>query len=312
MINSESSPTIRDNAARGLDHIVIGVHDLDAAADLYTRLGFTVGRRNQHPWGTVNRIVQFPGAFLELITIGDAALIPPHRSGYFSFGAFVRDALARGEGLSMAVLESLDAEGDAARFKAGDIGDFEPFSFERKGMGPDGEEVRVAFTLSFAEDKVARDCGFFVCQQHEPRNFWNPQAQLHANGVTGLAAVLMVAENPTDHHIFLISFTGQRSLESTSFGISAHLPRGRFDILTPPAAAFMLGDPALAGDARARYAGFAVTVPDLAVLGEKLRASSIGFIETPGRIILPAAQNHGTAIAFEMHRNAEYLGGSSC
>ncbi|RYE71196.1 MAG: VOC family protein, partial [Hyphomicrobiales bacterium] len=53
--------------ARGLDHLVIGVADLDAAGAFYDDLGFRVGARNRHPWGTENRIVQFPGAFLELI-----------------------------------------------------------------------------------------------------------------------------------------------------------------------------------------------------------------------------------------------------
>lgn len=45
---------------RGLDHIVHAVRDLDAAAALYKSLGFTVGARNRHPWGTHNYIVQFP------------------------------------------------------------------------------------------------------------------------------------------------------------------------------------------------------------------------------------------------------------
>jgi catechol 2,3-dioxygenase-like lactoylglutathione lyase family enzyme len=35
--------------ARGLDHIIHAVRDLDAAAELYRRLGFTVGARNRHP-----------------------------------------------------------------------------------------------------------------------------------------------------------------------------------------------------------------------------------------------------------------------
>ncbi len=55
---------------RGLDHIVHAVRDLDAAGELYARLGFTVGARNAHPWGTHNRIVQFSGFFVELLTIG--------------------------------------------------------------------------------------------------------------------------------------------------------------------------------------------------------------------------------------------------
>lgn len=313
MVQLEHSPTRHGtDGPRGLDHLVIGVHDLDAAGDFYTHLGFTVGQRNRHPWGTENRIVQFPGAFLELITVRDTSLVRPHQPGLFSFGAFVRDALARGEGLSMAVLESRDAKADAARFKATSIGDFAPFFFERKGLGPDGAEVRVAFTLAFAQDRAALDCGFFVCQQHEPQNFWNPDAQRHANGVIGLAAALMVAENPTDHHVFLTSYTGQRSLESTSFGISAHLPRGRFDILTPRAAAFMLGDATVASDERVRYAGFAVMVPDLAVLAESLRANSIKFVETPGRVVVPAGHGHGTAVVFETPRSATECGGTTC
>jgi catechol 2,3-dioxygenase-like lactoylglutathione lyase family enzyme len=55
--------------ARGLDHIAHAVRDLDAAATLYGRLGFNVGARNRHPWGTHNRIVQLPGFFIELVTV---------------------------------------------------------------------------------------------------------------------------------------------------------------------------------------------------------------------------------------------------
>ena len=43
---------------QGIDHIVHAVRDLDAAGDFYRRLGFTVGARNIHPWGTHNRIVR--------------------------------------------------------------------------------------------------------------------------------------------------------------------------------------------------------------------------------------------------------------
>jgi catechol 2,3-dioxygenase-like lactoylglutathione lyase family enzyme len=52
---------------RAIDHVVIPTLDLAAQATLYRRLGFQVGARNRHPWGTENHIVQFDGAFLELI-----------------------------------------------------------------------------------------------------------------------------------------------------------------------------------------------------------------------------------------------------
>src|SRR5256885_5115396 len=104
------------------DHIVHAVHDLDAAGESCARLGFTVGARNRHPWGTHNRIVQFPGVFIELLSIGEMERIPPARPRSLSFGAFTRDFLAKGEGLAMLVLESKGAPADAEAFRAAGIG----------------------------------------------------------------------------------------------------------------------------------------------------------------------------------------------
>src|SRR3954451_23473311 len=100
-------PELSPNAApRGLDHLVIGVRDLDVAGAFYERLGFRVGARNRHPWGTENRIVQFPGAFLELVTVGEGASLDPPPPGIFSFGRFIdRFLAARGEGFAMLALE---------------------------------------------------------------------------------------------------------------------------------------------------------------------------------------------------------------
>src|ERR1700709_305410 len=99
--------------SRGLDHIVHAVRDLDAAAALYQRLGFTVGPRNRHPWGTQNHIVQLPGFFLELLSV-----VEPEKLGNdgFSenFGRYHQRFLARQEGLSFLILESRDIAADAA------------------------------------------------------------------------------------------------------------------------------------------------------------------------------------------------------
>jgi len=76
---------------RRIDHAVVAVQDLDAARDLYRRLGFQVGARNRHPWGTENRLIQFHNSFIELIAVGpNGDAIPDHEPGRFGFGAFVR------------------------------------------------------------------------------------------------------------------------------------------------------------------------------------------------------------------------------
>jgi catechol 2,3-dioxygenase-like lactoylglutathione lyase family enzyme len=284
---------------KGLDHLVIAVRDLDVAGIFYQRLGFSVGAVNRHPWGTHNRIVQFPGSFLELITVGDASLIPPHAPGLFSFGAFVADSLKRREGLAMVVLESPDSKAEALAFQKAGIGDFAPFFFERQGKRPDGSPMRVAFTLAFAQDVQAPECAFFVCQQHEPQNFWNAAFQHHENGATGLSAALMLAENPTDHHIFLEAFTGQRGPRSSSLGLSFQLPRGRLDVLTPAASAALIGEPSLAGLREPRFTGFGVTVPDLDRMAALLDAQGIPALRCGPRLVVPAAVAFGTAILFE-------------
>ena len=65
---------------RRIDHLVVAVHDLDQAGSFYQRLGFQVGARNRHPWGTENRLVQLPSSFIELITVGEGAAIAPHQA----------------------------------------------------------------------------------------------------------------------------------------------------------------------------------------------------------------------------------------
>lgn len=228
---------------RGLDHIVHAVRDLDAAAALYRELGFTVGARNRHPWGTHNHIVQFPGLFIELLTLAE----PDKLSGdVFSenFGVYNRDFADRHEGLSMLVLESTDSSGDVEAFKAAGIAASETMRFEREGKRPDGTPVHVAFSLAFAKDTTAPDIRFFTCQQHYPENFWNPAFQTHGNGATGVAAVVMVADEPARHRDFLLAYTGASDAPPDGEGYVIALPRGAVEVRTPGAYTARYGIPA--------------------------------------------------------------------
>lgn len=283
---------------RPIDHLVLAVHDLDAAGAFYERLGFKVGVRNRHPWGTENRIVQFAGSFLELITIGKDAQIVPHGPRRFSFGAFLADHLNKGQRFAMLVLKSDNAAADAAAFAAAGIGDFEPFFFERRGRRPDGSETRLAFSLAFARDDKAPDAGFFVCQLHDPENFWNAAFQQHPNGAVAIASATMVAENPSDHHVFLSAFTGERELHATSLGLSVPVPGGKIEVLTPAAADTLYGL-VPASEAGAALIAFSVRVGDLAALESQLRMAGVPASFIAGRLVVAPEAAFGTAIAFE-------------
>ncbi len=57
-----------------VDHVLIAVADLDAAAAAVGRLGLPVVAGGRHPgWGTANRIVPLGGAYVELVAVVDAA-----------------------------------------------------------------------------------------------------------------------------------------------------------------------------------------------------------------------------------------------
>lgn len=58
-----------------IDHVVIGVRDLDhAAAEFDDRYGLTAIEGGRHPgWGTANRLVPLGAAYLELVTVADQA-----------------------------------------------------------------------------------------------------------------------------------------------------------------------------------------------------------------------------------------------
>lgn len=283
---------------RGVDHLVLAVRDLDAGGRFYEQLGFRVGGRNRHPWGTENRIVQLQGSFLELVTLGENAEIPPHGDGRFSFGAFVRDYLERREGFAMLVLDSADAKGDAQAFTGAGIGGFEPFFFERRGTRPDGTETHVAFTLAFARDPAAPEIGYFVCQQHYPENFWNPEFQIHPNGASVLSAVVVTSPDPDSHSRFLKAFSGADSSEPVDPDRSFVLSRGRIDVMTADDAAEAYAS-VEADPHKPALAAFAVRVADVERQARQLTAAGVPFQRIGSRVVVPASAAFGVAIAFE-------------
>lgn len=283
---------------RGLDHVVHAVRDLDAAARFYQRLGFIVGARNRHPWGTHNRIVQMSGFFIELLTVAE-----PERLGSdpFSalFGTFNRVFLTHHEGFSFVVVESADATADARAFREAGIGISEVRSFEREARRPDGSVVKVAFSLAFARDGRAPEIGFAACQQHYPENFWNPAFQMHANTATGVTGLVLVAENPTDHHIFLSAFVGERELAATSSGLTVRTPRGEIQVMDPVAFRhhFDVDPPDV--EAGARIAALRLRVRDERVAAAVLEAGGIPAVSRAGRLVVGPDTAMGATLVFE-------------
>ena len=287
---------------RAIDHVVHASRDLSQQAEFYKRLGFAVGPRNHHPWGTENHIVQFPDHFVELIGQGPGFKAPvdldPH---VFSFAGFVAEELARGEGISMLALQTRDAAATRAEFKAAGVGDFEPFHFERKGRKADGSDSHVAFTLAFAHSKLMPHVGFFACQHHHPEDFFAPEWQVHPNGAVGVAGVVLMAENPADHAEFLSAVTGQREMLATSMGIDLEVADEQsIEVLTEAAFVHRFGRLALGqGGSEPRIAACRIAVRDMAAVEELFRDNDIPAERVGQRLVVPPSTAFGAALAFE-------------
>lgn len=130
-----------------IDHLVIAVHDPDAAAAELERdlgLAFTGGGRHEHA-GTFNRLAFLGDSYIELIGVFDRALLMSSTS--FAVGraslALLEghaDAGPAREGLATWAVASGDIAADTARLQAGGSPIADPVAGARSR--PDGETVR--------------------------------------------------------------------------------------------------------------------------------------------------------------------------
>jgi Glyoxalase-like domain len=283
--------------AGGLDHLVVVAHDLGRQAELYRRLGFQVGAQNRHDWGTINHIVQFDGCFLELLSTEDGFERPAPGLPLGQFVDTIADYLDAREGLAMMVLEGHDTAGDHAAFNAAGIGFPETFYFARQGRRPGGEAVEVAFSLAFARDAAIKDAGFFVCEQHAPEMFWNPDFQVHGNSANGIKRIVFASDDPSRHAVFFGAYTGKQGAEIDG-GIRFKLDRSAIEVLTPAACAYEFGAEALPPLDTPRFAAIEFSVEDKAPVITKLEAGGPAFEQRARAIVVPASSAMGVTLAF--------------
>lgn len=270
--------------ARGLDHLVMVVNDLEATRTLYERLGFTTTPRALHPFGTENFLVQMQGNFLEVVGIADPTIIPPHTPDVFSFARGNADFLARREGMSSLVFQSRDARADRRDFLAAGLNAFENVDFSRKATLPDGSEVTVGFSLAFVTDPTMPEATFFTCQQHAPEHFWKPQFQVHANGAHHAAEAIMVAPDPRAHTRFFQGTHGDDAVSVGDDGVSVATDLGAISVVTSSSFERRFG-PGTAGPGDlGHFAGFSIAVDDVETTNGVLRMAGVETRESNGTI----------------------------
>ncbi|HTQ34611.1 MAG TPA: VOC family protein [Stellaceae bacterium] len=271
-----------DNGIAGIDHIIIGVRDLEAARRQWVRLGFTLTPRGRHiGQGTANYCIMFGRDYLELLGFV-ARDEHAHRLENF---------LAQREGpMAVAFAPGRDAAATAAELAARGLHPSTPRALGRALELPEGAVTPRFSLLNLPpEETPALDC--FICGQLTPKLVRRPDWLSHPNGVVGIKTVHLVADDPAALAPAYRRLFGDDRVAATLNGVEIDTGRNRL-IFARPSLSGTDGPPP------------AITALELRVASRDaasvyLKNAGIAFMGLPdGRLAVSPAEATGTSLLF--------------
>lgn len=170
----------------GFDHAVVSVRDLDAAADAYKRMGFTLVPRGHHSTGSSNHnIMVGPENYFELLMVPQAN---PMQSFFYDFNR------KGGDGLAAIALKGTDFRAASVTLREKGFEPAAPLQLSREVKGA-SRSGTASFTITNLDPRTTPGAQVFICQHHTPELVWLPEHMTHANGATEVAAVAFIADN---------------------------------------------------------------------------------------------------------------------
>jgi catechol 2,3-dioxygenase-like lactoylglutathione lyase family enzyme len=285
---------------RRIDHIVMPVTSLSASRTFFKSLGFTVAPAAAHPFGTENACVFFAdGTYLEPLAIGDAA---SYAAAGQSGAVFVsRDAAFRFRrgvpGFSGIAFQSDDAEADWRAFRDAGLADGDFFQFARTFEAPDGTRRELGFRLAFAAERRSPDLFFFACQALAKPGDRSALTR-HANGVSGIAHLVLSEPQPQDFQPLLQDLLGREDAETGPEGLRLAAADAVIEVLTPAGLAGRYGAERNA-ERGLRFEGVVVRVPDLGPVEERASRGGLNARREGDCLVVPLAEAGGPFLAFE-------------
>jgi hypothetical protein len=166
-----------------LDHVVINVlHDMEAAAGIFTALGFTLTPRGHHTLGSINHLMVVPGAYLELV-------------GVPAEGKQRQEVLDSPMGLNGLVFRITDAHATYARLREGQLDPAEPVAFSRP-VEIDGETLDASFRTVKVSNALFPAGRVYFCEHLTPELVWRQAWMSHANGFCGFDRIAVDSDDP--------------------------------------------------------------------------------------------------------------------
>lgn len=215
----------RQPAITGIDHVMVGVSDLELARARWRRLGFLPSPRGRHiGWGTANYCLMFHSGYVALLGIVDPE----------QFTNDLDSFLDRREGLLGLAFASDDPAGTAAQLRAQGIAAGAPRDLARAIETPNGE-LRPAFKLLDLPASATPGLSAFVIHHVTPELVWQPAWCRHPNGARGLVAITTVVADPSATAIPYGELFGFDQVWVQDGSVEVDTGRGRLLFVTPAA-----------------------------------------------------------------------------
>jgi len=269
-----------------LDHVVVNVRDgMEQAAAQYRRLGFTLTPLGRHTLGSINHLAMFGTDYLELIAV------PPG-------GAPGTDVLDWPAGLNAVVFGTDESDALHATLAAAGAPVLPPLAFSRPVALPGGARDASFRTVRVAKSAVAAGRLYFC--HHLTRDLvWRDAWRRHANGVLGVAGIVIAADNPANLGALFAKLFGSDAVVPIAAGLRLGVGLTRLDVVSRAEVERRFGTAAPAPDGRAEaMAALVLRTASLDRTAAALIAGGISFVREADRVLVAAADAFGVTLEF--------------
>ncbi|MDP2331098.1 MAG: VOC family protein [Reyranella sp.] len=271
-----------------LDHVVINARDdMDHAADVYKRLGFTLTERGYHSLGSMNHLAMFGTDYLELIAVPKGA----------TTGRM--DLLTFPLGLNGLVFGSEDSAITYSELTKVGVPVEPPVEFTRP-VKIGGKEHDARFRTVRMKTGVVPYGRVYYCHHFTRDLVWRDEWRHHANGVVAVARALIVEPDPAKGAKLYADMFGAESVRDIKGGKSVVVGNSRFDIVTEAVLRAEFGDSVPDAEGRLAYmAGLTFRTVSVAKVARTLQDGKIGGVaQSAGRLVVPARQALNAVLEF--------------
>ncbi len=275
----------------GIDHVIVGVRDLEGARIGWTRLGFTLSPRGRHlGQGTANYCIMFPDDYVELLGIVDGD----------DFVQRLDTFLARREGLMATAFAPNAAPKEVySALLERQLHPSEPRPLGRQLELAEGTVVP-RFSLIALPPSETPELDSFICAQLTPELMRRPEWLNHPNGAHAIKGIHVLVENTAALLEPYDRLFGIQRVTTTDAVACIHLGRHRIVFSTPDD--FVAMHPTLGLDPEFPLPG--IVALDLGVdrrdrTIDYLTRSHVQVVEMPdGSLVVPAHEANGAMLFF--------------